>query len=186
MIRTPTWPASWKARIRWSGIARPTWMSGEVTSIPSFTRSGRPSRSFSSSPPRAGGARRSVRGLRRRRRRSRGPIVPTRRLRTDTAPGSTQRRRTTGRTRGSRRRAEARQRSVEPATVRYGEQRAEPGRDDRHRDRGEEREDDERERAPRRRDGIAASSRTPTPALPPMPWTSPIPNAPAGERTGCR
>ena len=32
------------------GIARPTWMSGEVTSIPNFTRSGRPSRSFSSRP----------------------------------------------------------------------------------------------------------------------------------------
>ena len=51
MIRTPTWPSSWKARIRWSGIARPMWMSGEVTSIPSFTRSGRPSASFASSPP---------------------------------------------------------------------------------------------------------------------------------------
>src|SRR5947209_7692191 len=51
MIRTPRWPASWKARIRWSGIARPTWMSGEVTSMPSFTRSGRPSASFCSSAP---------------------------------------------------------------------------------------------------------------------------------------
>ena len=29
--------------MRWSGIARPTWMSGDVTSIPSLTRSGRPS-----------------------------------------------------------------------------------------------------------------------------------------------
>ena len=38
------WPSSWKARIRWSGIARPTWMSGEVTSMPSLTRSGRPER----------------------------------------------------------------------------------------------------------------------------------------------
>ena len=37
------WPASWKARIRCSGIARPMWMSGDVTSIPSLTRSGRPS-----------------------------------------------------------------------------------------------------------------------------------------------
>ena len=45
------WPSSWNARIRWSGIARPMWMSGEVTSIPSFTRSGRPSSSFASSPP---------------------------------------------------------------------------------------------------------------------------------------
>ena len=36
-------PSSWKARMRCSGIARPTWMSGEVTSMPSFTRSGRPS-----------------------------------------------------------------------------------------------------------------------------------------------
>ena len=45
------WPASWNARIRCSGIARPTWMSGEVTSMPSLTRSGRPSASFASSPP---------------------------------------------------------------------------------------------------------------------------------------
>ena len=45
------WPSSWKARMRWSGIARPTWMSGDVTSIPSLTRSGRPSFSFASRPP---------------------------------------------------------------------------------------------------------------------------------------
>src|SRR5919206_1182682 len=51
MIRTPVWPASWKARIRCSGMPRPTWMSGEVTSIPSLTRSGRPSASLRSSPP---------------------------------------------------------------------------------------------------------------------------------------
>src|SRR5215469_4576652 len=51
MISTPVCPSSWKARIRWSGIARPMWMSGEVTSIPSFTRSGRPSRSLASRPP---------------------------------------------------------------------------------------------------------------------------------------
>src|SRR5579862_1727252 len=51
MISTPRWPASWKARIRWSGIARPTWMSGEVTSIPSLTRSGFPRFSLASSPP---------------------------------------------------------------------------------------------------------------------------------------
>src|SRR5262249_26602268 len=51
MMSTPVCPSSWKARIRWSGIARPTWMSGEVTSIPSFTRSGRPSASFASSAP---------------------------------------------------------------------------------------------------------------------------------------
>ena len=51
MISTPMCPSSWKARIRWSGIARPMWMSGEVTSIPSLTRSGRPSFSFASSPP---------------------------------------------------------------------------------------------------------------------------------------
>src|SRR5438874_522890 len=37
--------------MRCSGIARPTWMSGEVTSIPSFTRNGRPSFSLASSPP---------------------------------------------------------------------------------------------------------------------------------------
>src|SRR5712691_6672333 len=34
-------------------------------------------------------------------------------------------------------------------------------------------------------DGIAARRRTPTPALPPMPCTSPIPKAPAGVRTAC-
>jgi hypothetical protein len=31
-------------------------------------------------------------------------------------------------------------------------------------------------------EGIAASTSTPTPALPPVPWTRPIPNAPIGER----
>ena len=36
-----------------SGMPRPTWMSGDVTSIPSFTRSGRPSASFASSAPQA-------------------------------------------------------------------------------------------------------------------------------------
>src|SRR5579862_6162934 len=51
MIRTPTWPASWNARMRCSGIARPMWMSGEVTSMPSLTRSGRPRFSFASRPP---------------------------------------------------------------------------------------------------------------------------------------
>src|SRR5881227_3745617 len=51
MMRTALWPSSWNARMRWSGTPRPTWMSGEVTSIPSFTRSGRPSFSFRSSAP---------------------------------------------------------------------------------------------------------------------------------------
>src|SRR3970040_304085 len=37
--------------MRWSGIPRPTWMSGDVTSMPSFTRSGLPSASFASSAP---------------------------------------------------------------------------------------------------------------------------------------
>ena len=32
-------------------------------------------------------------------------------------------------------------------------------------------------------EGIAARSSTPTPALPPSPWTSPIPNAASGLRT---
>src|SRR6187397_1484785 len=50
-MRTPTWPSSWNARIRCSGTPRPTWMSGDVTSIPSFTRSGRPRASFASSAP---------------------------------------------------------------------------------------------------------------------------------------
>src|SRR5476651_487142 len=51
MISTARCPASWNARSRWSGIPRPTWMSGDVTSMPSFTRNGRPSLSFASSPP---------------------------------------------------------------------------------------------------------------------------------------
>ena len=34
-----------------AGSPRPTWMSGEVTSIPSFTRSGRPSASFARAHP---------------------------------------------------------------------------------------------------------------------------------------
>src|SRR5258705_5101920 len=37
--------------MRWSGIPRPTWISGEVTSIPSLTRSGRPLASLRSSSP---------------------------------------------------------------------------------------------------------------------------------------
>src|SRR5581483_1904404 len=49
MMSTPVCPSSWNARMRWSWIARPTWMSGEVTSIPSLTLSGRPSASLRSS-----------------------------------------------------------------------------------------------------------------------------------------
>src|SRR3954467_14171750 len=51
MIRTALCPSSWNARIRWSGMPRPMWMSGDVTSIPSFTRSCRPVASFFSSSP---------------------------------------------------------------------------------------------------------------------------------------
>src|SRR3954451_14372440 len=51
MMRTPLWPSSWKARIRWSGMPRPMWMSGDVTSMPSLTRSGLPLASFFSRPP---------------------------------------------------------------------------------------------------------------------------------------
>src|SRR5438552_9354511 len=51
MIKTALWPSSWKARIRCSGMPRPTWMSGDVTSIPNLTRNGRPSFSFASRPP---------------------------------------------------------------------------------------------------------------------------------------
>src|ERR687890_2153544 len=50
-MKTPTCPASWKARMRCSGMPRPTWMSGDVTSMPSLTRSGRPSASLRSSSP---------------------------------------------------------------------------------------------------------------------------------------
>src|SRR5579862_1228871 len=50
-MRTPRWPASWNARIRWSGIPFPSVTSGAVTSMPSFTRSGRPNLSFASRPP---------------------------------------------------------------------------------------------------------------------------------------
>ena len=59
---------------------------------------------------------------------------------------------------------------------------AEARRHDRHRDRREDREDQQRGDRDRW-SGIAASRRTPTPALPPMPCTSPIPNAPSGVRT---
>src|SRR4051795_3403568 len=51
MIRTALCPSSWNARMRWSGVPRPMWMSGDVTSIPSFTRSCRPVASFFSSSP---------------------------------------------------------------------------------------------------------------------------------------
>src|SRR5256885_713952 len=51
MIRTALCPSSWNARIRWSGMPRPMWMSGDVTSMPSFTRSCRPVASFFSSSP---------------------------------------------------------------------------------------------------------------------------------------
>src|SRR5512146_563097 len=37
--------------MRWSGIPLPSVACGAVTSIPSFTRKGRPSFSFASSPP---------------------------------------------------------------------------------------------------------------------------------------
>src|SRR3954470_8833413 len=51
MISTALCPSSWKARMRCSGMPRPMWMSGDVTSIPSFTRSCRPVASFFSSSP---------------------------------------------------------------------------------------------------------------------------------------
>src|SRR3954465_8611321 len=51
MIRTALCPSSWNARMRWRGMPRPMWMSGDVTSIPSFTRSCRPVASFFSSSP---------------------------------------------------------------------------------------------------------------------------------------
>src|SRR5437764_10326700 len=51
MIRTALCPSSWNARMRWSGIPRPTWTSGEVTSMPSLTRNGRPCSSLRSSSP---------------------------------------------------------------------------------------------------------------------------------------
>ena len=70
-----------------------------------------------------------------------------------------------------------------PAVARH--HRAEPGRDDRHRDGGEQREHEERDER-QFRDGIAARSRTPTPALPPIPCTRPMPKAPAGVRTAWR
>src|SRR5437868_3195741 len=50
-MRTPTCPSSWNARMRWRGIPLPRVACGAVTSMPSFTRKGRPSFSFASSPP---------------------------------------------------------------------------------------------------------------------------------------
>ena len=49
-IRTATWPASWNCRSLRSTTAWPSVRSGRLGSIPSFTRSGRPSASFSSRP----------------------------------------------------------------------------------------------------------------------------------------
>src|ERR1019366_7158366 len=43
MINTTRWPASWNWRSLTRTTAWPRWMSGAVGSIPSFTRSGRPS-----------------------------------------------------------------------------------------------------------------------------------------------
>src|SRR5690348_12911632 len=42
-------PARWNSASRSSTYAKPRWMSGDVASMPSFTRSGRPSFSFSPS-----------------------------------------------------------------------------------------------------------------------------------------
>src|SRR6266508_3232635 len=50
-MSTPVWPASWNARMRCSGMPLPRVMCGAVTSMPSLTRSGRPSSSFFSSSP---------------------------------------------------------------------------------------------------------------------------------------
>src|SRR3954470_13256665 len=51
MIRTTLWPRSWNSRSFCRTTVCPRWMSGAVGSIPSFTRSGRPSASFASSSP---------------------------------------------------------------------------------------------------------------------------------------
>src|ERR671937_3053740 len=45
------WPSRWKAARRSSTNAKPRWMSGAVGSMPSFTRSGRPSATLRSSSP---------------------------------------------------------------------------------------------------------------------------------------
>jgi len=50
-VESVIYVVSGKARMRWGGIARAAWLSGDVTSMPSFTRSGRPSVSFCSRPP---------------------------------------------------------------------------------------------------------------------------------------
>ena len=104
--------------------------------------------------------------------------------RTGTERSSRRRRRTRHRRRGSADRAPVRPLSNDGATGRDARVKTEAGRDDRHRDRGEEREHDERGTATDV-DGIAARRRTPTPALPPVPWTSPMPKAPSGVRTVC-
>src|SRR3984885_12226605 len=51
MINTTVWPRSWNSRSFWRTTVKPRWMSGAVGSIPSFTRSGRPSPSSRSSSP---------------------------------------------------------------------------------------------------------------------------------------
>src|ERR1700759_1257780 len=51
MIRTTVWPSSWNSRSFCSTTAWPRWMSADVGSTPSLTRSGRPSPSLRSSAP---------------------------------------------------------------------------------------------------------------------------------------
>src|SRR4051794_27368009 len=51
MISTTVWPSSWNSRSFWRTTVWPRWMSGAVGSIPSFTRSGRPSPSLRSRAP---------------------------------------------------------------------------------------------------------------------------------------
>src|SRR5664279_3279639 len=50
-MSTTVWPASCHSRSRSSTTAKPRWTSGEVGSMPSFTRSGRPCFNLPSSPP---------------------------------------------------------------------------------------------------------------------------------------
>src|SRR3954451_1337853 len=51
MIRTTVWPRSWNSRSFRRNTVWPRWMSGAVGSIPSLTRSGRPSASCRSRAP---------------------------------------------------------------------------------------------------------------------------------------
>src|SRR4051812_39101440 len=73
-MRTTWWPASWNSRSFWRTTTWPRWMSAAVGSIPSFTRSGRPSSSLRSRAP-SGRASTTLRTRKRAGESIRGPML---------------------------------------------------------------------------------------------------------------